>query len=161
MSSQPPTKKGPLCRPIAIHFPSKAISQGTREYDKDLYKQRNRIERCFSKLKCFADSPPRYEKSKNCFQANAIVQRLPESLFAKVPAPRVAWGPWAHFCYPDKAVLPIHAPRVCSILFASLELSIAADQVIGGTVVLQLGFFLAFELRNNCCASTLPSSTPH
>jgi transposase len=40
-----------------------------RKYDKYLYKQRNRIERCFSKLKCFRRFATRYEKSKNCFHA--------------------------------------------------------------------------------------------
>jgi putative transposase len=40
-----------------------------RKYDKDLYKQRNRIERCFSKLKCFRRFATRYEKSKESFQA--------------------------------------------------------------------------------------------
>ena len=39
------------------------------EYDKDLYKQRNRIERCFSKLKCFPRFATRYEKSKACCEA--------------------------------------------------------------------------------------------
>ena len=36
---------------------------------KTLYKQRNRIERCFSKLKCFRRFATRYEKSKACFHA--------------------------------------------------------------------------------------------
>ena len=40
-----------------------------REYDKDLYKQRNRIERCFSKLKHFRRFATRYEKNKQNFQA--------------------------------------------------------------------------------------------
>ena len=40
-----------------------------RAYDHDLYKRRNRIERCFSKLKCFRRFATRYEKSKACFQA--------------------------------------------------------------------------------------------
>ena len=40
-----------------------------REYDKDLYKQRNRIECCFSNLKCFRRFATRYEKSKACVQA--------------------------------------------------------------------------------------------
>jgi transposase len=31
--------------------------------------KRNRIERCFSKLKCFRRFATRYEKSKACFQA--------------------------------------------------------------------------------------------
>ena len=40
-----------------------------RDYDKDHYKQRNRIERCFSKLNCFRRLATRYEKSKACFRA--------------------------------------------------------------------------------------------
>ena len=40
-----------------------------RDYDKTLYKLRNRIERCFGKLKQFRRFATRYEKSKNCFQA--------------------------------------------------------------------------------------------
>jgi transposase len=39
------------------------------ECDKNLYKQRNRIERCFSKPKCFRRFAARYEKSKACFKA--------------------------------------------------------------------------------------------
>jgi putative transposase len=38
-------------------------------YDKGLYKQRNRIERCLTKLKHFRRFATRYEKSKTCFQA--------------------------------------------------------------------------------------------
>jgi transposase len=50
-------------------IPPKRNRKVQREYDKDLYKQRNRIERCFSKLKCFRRFATRYEKSKACFQA--------------------------------------------------------------------------------------------
>ncbi len=50
-------------------IPPKRNRKVQREYDKDLYKQRNRIERCFSKLKCFRRFATRYEKSKNCFKA--------------------------------------------------------------------------------------------
>jgi transposase len=50
-------------------IPPKRNRKVQREYDKDLYKQRNRIERCFSKLKCFRRLATRYEKSKACFQA--------------------------------------------------------------------------------------------
>ena len=53
-----------------------------REYDKDLYKQRNRIERCFSRLKHFRRFATRYEKNKINFQAlvalacSSIILRL-------------------------------------------------------------------------------------
>lgn len=40
-----------------------------RDYDKALYKLRNRIERCFSELKQFRRFATRYEKSEACFQA--------------------------------------------------------------------------------------------
>lgn len=50
-------------------IPPKRNRTVQREYDKDLYKQRNRIERCFHKLKCFRRFATRYEKSKTCFKA--------------------------------------------------------------------------------------------
>ena len=50
-------------------IPPKRNRKVHREYDKNLYKQRNLIERCFSKLKCFHRFATRYEKSKACFQA--------------------------------------------------------------------------------------------
>lgn len=50
-------------------IPPKRNRKVQREYDKDLYKQRNRIEHCFSKLKCFRRFATRYEKSKQSFQA--------------------------------------------------------------------------------------------
>ena len=50
-------------------IPPKRNRKVQREYGKSLYKQRNRIERCFSKLKCFRRFATRYEKSKNCFHA--------------------------------------------------------------------------------------------
>jgi transposase len=50
-------------------IPPKRNRKVQRDYDKDLYKKRNRIERCFSKLKCFRRFATRYEKSKACFQA--------------------------------------------------------------------------------------------
>ena len=40
-----------------------------RKYDKKLYKQRNRIERCFSRLKQFRRLATRYDKNRACFQA--------------------------------------------------------------------------------------------
>lgn len=46
-------------------IPPKRNRKQKREYDKGLYKQRNRIERCFSKLKCFRRFATRYEKPKN------------------------------------------------------------------------------------------------
>ena len=50
-------------------IPPKRNRKVQREHDEDLYKQRNRIERCFSKLKCFRRFATRYEKSKACFQS--------------------------------------------------------------------------------------------
>ena len=50
-------------------IPPRANRKQLRDYDKTLYKLRNRIERCFSKLKCFHRFATRYEKSKACFQA--------------------------------------------------------------------------------------------
>ena len=50
-------------------IPPRASRKQSRDYDKTLYKLRNRIERCFSKLKQFRRFATRYEKSKACFQA--------------------------------------------------------------------------------------------
>ncbi|MGC2636725.1 MAG: IS5 family transposase [Acidobacteriaceae bacterium] len=46
-------------------IPSRRKKQ--RAHDQQLYKQRNRIERCFSRLKQFRRLAIRYEKSKACF----------------------------------------------------------------------------------------------
>jgi transposase len=54
---------------VKAAIPPKRNRKVQREYDKDLYKQHNRIERCFSKLKCFRRFTTRCEKSKNCFRA--------------------------------------------------------------------------------------------
>lgn len=53
----------------AVVIPPKSNRKVQREYDKELYKQRNRIERCFSKLKHFRRFATRYEKNKVNFQA--------------------------------------------------------------------------------------------
>jgi transposase len=53
----------------AAVIPPKRNRKVQREYDKDLYKQRNRIERCFSKLKHFRRFATRYEKNKQNFLA--------------------------------------------------------------------------------------------
>jgi transposase len=50
-------------------IPPKRNRKVQREYDHVLYKQRNLIERCFSKLKHFRRFATRYEKSKATFQA--------------------------------------------------------------------------------------------
>ena len=52
-----------------VVIPPKRNRKLQREYDVSLYKQRNRIERCFSKLKQFRRFATRYEKSKACFRA--------------------------------------------------------------------------------------------
>ena len=50
-------------------IPPRSNRKQRRGYDKTLYKLRNRIERCFSKLKQFRRFATRYEKSKTSFQA--------------------------------------------------------------------------------------------
>jgi transposase len=50
-------------------IPPKSNRKVQREYDKELYKQRNRIERCFSRLKHFCRFATRYEKLKRNFHA--------------------------------------------------------------------------------------------
>jgi transposase len=46
----------------AAVIPPKLNRKQQREYDRNLYKQRNRIERCFSRLKHFRRFTTRYEK---------------------------------------------------------------------------------------------------
>ena len=50
-------------------IPPRSPRKQQREYDKTLYRLRNRIERCFSKLKQFRRFATRYEKSKASFHA--------------------------------------------------------------------------------------------
>jgi transposase len=50
-------------------IPPRSHRKRQRNYDRALYKLRNRIERCFNKLKQFRRFATRYEKSKACFQA--------------------------------------------------------------------------------------------
>jgi transposase len=50
-------------------IPPRSNRKQQRNYDQALYKLRNRIERCFSKLKHFRRFATRYEKSKTCFTA--------------------------------------------------------------------------------------------
>jgi transposase len=50
-------------------IPPRANRKTQRPYDKALYKQRNRIERCFSKLKHFRRLATRFEKNKINFEA--------------------------------------------------------------------------------------------
>jgi transposase len=50
-------------------IPPKANRKVPRPYNKILYKQRNRIERCFSKLKQFRRLATRFEKNKVNFEA--------------------------------------------------------------------------------------------
>jgi transposase len=50
-------------------IPPRAHRKSKREYNKTLYKQRNCIERCFSKLKHFRRLATRFEKNKINFQA--------------------------------------------------------------------------------------------
>ncbi len=50
-------------------IPPKANRKVQRDYDKELYTQRNRIERSFAKLKQFRRFATRYEKNKENFFA--------------------------------------------------------------------------------------------
>ena len=50
-------------------IPPRSNRKVQRGYDQNLYRKRNQIERCFSKLKQFRRFATRYEKSKTCFQA--------------------------------------------------------------------------------------------
>jgi len=50
-------------------IPPRSHRKQQRDYDKTPYKLRNRIERCFSKLKQFRRFATRYEKSRVCFQS--------------------------------------------------------------------------------------------
>ena len=50
-------------------IPPKSNRKQQRPYDKELYKQRNHIERCFSRLKHFRRLATRYDKHKACFHA--------------------------------------------------------------------------------------------
>ena len=50
-------------------IPPRSNRKHQRNYNQALYKLRNRIERCFSKLKHFRRFATRYEKSKACFEA--------------------------------------------------------------------------------------------
>jgi transposase len=49
--------------------PPKSNRKRRRDYDEELYKQRNRIERCFARLKQFRRLATRYDKHRACFQA--------------------------------------------------------------------------------------------
>jgi transposase len=49
--------------------PAETQSQLQRAYDPDLYKQRNRIERCFNKLKHFRRFATRYCKTLQAFRS--------------------------------------------------------------------------------------------
>jgi transposase len=50
-------------------IPPRSHRKQQRDFNKGLYKLRNRIERCFSKLKHFRRFATRYEKSKASFHA--------------------------------------------------------------------------------------------
>jgi transposase len=50
-------------------IPSRRGRKKQRMHDEQLYRQRNRIERCFSRLKQFRRLATRYEKSNACFHA--------------------------------------------------------------------------------------------
>ncbi len=53
---------------IAV-IPSRICRKQKREHDRTLYKLRNRIERCFNRLKQFRRLATRYCKRRICFHA--------------------------------------------------------------------------------------------
>jgi transposase len=53
---------------IAV-VPSKSNRKQQRTHDKELYRKRNRIERCFSRLKHFRRFATRYDELKQNFKA--------------------------------------------------------------------------------------------
>jgi putative transposase len=53
----------------AAVIPAKCNRKQSREYDRELYKQRNRIERCFNKLKHFRRFATRYCKTIQAFRS--------------------------------------------------------------------------------------------
>jgi transposase len=53
----------------ATVIPAKRNRKQSREYDRELYKQRNRIERCFNKLKHFRRFATRYCKTIQAFRS--------------------------------------------------------------------------------------------
>jgi transposase len=57
-------------------IPPRANRKIQRPYDKTQYRQRHRIERCFSQLKHFRRIATRFEKSKRNFQALVALHRM-------------------------------------------------------------------------------------
>jgi transposase len=66
------------CETEAVISPRRHRKQ-PREYDKTLYKLRNRIERCFSKLKQFRHFGTRYERFKNASRPSSPWPAPPSS----------------------------------------------------------------------------------
>jgi len=56
-----------------VVMPSKSNLKQQRNRDKDLYRQRNRIERCSSRLKHFRRFATRYERLKQNFNVTVAI----------------------------------------------------------------------------------------
>lgn len=80
--------------------PFKSNRKQQRIHDKELYRKRNRIEQCFSRLKHFPGFAPRYEKLKQNFKA--LVASLACS--------------WLYLPLFVDTALVIDVPRFCAIL---------------------------------------------
>ena len=61
--------EGALNCGAAAVIPPKSSRKNPREYDKDLYKERNLLERLFNKLKHFRRVATRYDKTASAFLA--------------------------------------------------------------------------------------------
>jgi transposase len=59
----------------AVVIPSKINRRQQRSHDQNLYKLRNRIERCFNKLKQFRRFATRYCKYTTTFAATVSIAR--------------------------------------------------------------------------------------
>ena len=60
--------KAETCGAIAV-IPSRRLRKQARSYDRELYKHRNRIERCFNKLKQFRRFATLYCKTITAFRS--------------------------------------------------------------------------------------------
>lgn len=58
-----------ICCGAKVVIPSRAWNKKQREYDKNLYKQRNLIERFYGKIKHYRRIATRYDKLANTFKS--------------------------------------------------------------------------------------------
>jgi transposase len=59
-----------------VTIPPRSIRKTPREYDKDLYKERNQIERMFNKMKHFRRVATRYDKLAVSYMAFVLLSAI-------------------------------------------------------------------------------------